>query len=64
MNQDYSLYTTTDSKGNSLTTFITMTPEVRTGPHIPTSTETLYKLKHGDAVRAVETRKRKGKEKC
>jgi hypothetical protein len=30
MNQDYSLYTTIDSKGNSLTTFITMTPEVPT----------------------------------
>ena len=53
LNQPYSMFTTTDSHGNPVTTPVTMTPEALTGPNIPTSARELATLMHGEVVCAV-----------
>ncbi|CAF1487393.1 unnamed protein product [Adineta steineri] len=53
INQAYSVFTTSDSQGNPVSTPVNMTPEALTGPNIPTSARELATLMHGEVVCAV-----------
>jgi type II secretory pathway pseudopilin PulG len=53
MNQAYSIFTTSDSQGNPVSTPVNMTPEALTGSNIPTSARELATLMHGEVVCAV-----------
>ena len=53
LNQTYSVFTTSDSQGNPVSTPVNMTPEALTGSNIPTSARELATLMHGEVVCAV-----------